>query len=131
MVVVLVEVRTISPAWVLDAIAAAFLIALALLAWLTSTTLLRLYQVRIHWNESVLPLAFAGFAGLFSFLFRWIEDFHTGALEFLLVQLFLCASFVVFLARRDSAWFGFLRRALLQRQAASDNAVPLAVMKSA
>ena len=130
MLVMFAEIRIVPPAWLLDSIAAAFLLVLGILAWLTVRSLRRLYDVRFSWSRSVPSFAFAGLLGIASFGFRRAEHFHTTGLEFITVQVMASLLFLAFLSWRKSTWLAFLREAFLQRQS-SPITDDLAVLKSA
>jgi O-antigen/teichoic acid export membrane protein len=115
-------------AWLLNSIAAAFLLALLVLAWLTIRSLRQLYEVGFAWRNSLPSLALSAALGSVSFFFRWLGHFDTSAFEFVVLQMFLIAAFFTFLNRRSTPWLKFLSDALLQRQTAvrgSGDLVPL------
>ena len=115
-VVMFAETQMIPAPRLLDGIAAAFLFALVILAWLTVRSLRHLYDVSFSWSSSAPSFAFAGLLGAVAFLFRRAEHFHTTGLEFITVQVMAALLFLAFLTIRGSTWLGFLREAFLQRQ---------------
>jgi O-antigen/teichoic acid export membrane protein len=114
--VMFAETRIVPATWLLDSIAAAFLLALAILGWLTVRSLRHLYDVRFTWSSSATSFAFAGLLGIAGFVFRRAEHFHTTGLEFITVQVMAVLLFLAFLSFRRSSWLEFLREAFLQRQ---------------
>ncbi|HWH57657.1 MAG TPA: hypothetical protein VN682_08505 [Terriglobales bacterium] len=127
--VVLLEVRMVSAAWLLDSIAAAFLLALLVLAWLTVATLKQLYDVQFSWRNSIPSLAFCAVLGLAGFLLHWPK--HTSALEFITLEILFTALFLGFANWRRSPWMAFLRDAFLQRPAVVQCTNDLVALKTA
>ena len=117
MAVMFAETRLVPAEWLLDSIAAAFLLALGVLGWLTVRSLKHLYDVSFSWSSSAPAFVFAGLLGAASFAFRRAEHFHTTGLEFIIVEVMATLLFLAFLSRRGSSWLEFLREALLHRQA--------------
>ena len=130
MVVMFAETQVVPSAWLLDSIAAAFLLVLGILAWLTVKSLKHLYDVHFSWSSLVPSFLFAGLLGVVSFAFRRAEHFHTTGLEFIIVQVMASLLFLAFLSWRGSSWLGFLREAFLQRQTVP-TAEELVILRSA
>ncbi len=117
--------------WLLNSIAAAFLFALLVLAWLTVRSLRQLYGVGFAWRNSLSSLALSGAMGIVGFILRWMGNFDTSALEFILLEVLLTAAFLAFLNRRRSPWVMFLREALLQKSPARQISEGFPVLKGA
>lgn len=129
--VLLVEVRTVPSSWMLISIATAFLVALVVLAWFTVGTIKQLYDVSFSWRASLPALAFCAILALVGLLFRRVEHFQTGSLEFISLEFFLTLSFLAFLRRQRSPWLMFLQDAFLQRRTEVECPSDLVVLKSA
>lgn len=112
--------RVVWGEFLLPAIAAAWVIGFAVLAWLTGRTLRQLFGLPLPWRQSGLPLVLALILGFVSFSLRWAMGFRTGALEFILIEIVVCSSYAFLLKKLGCLWMPYLLDLVTVRSASAE-----------
>jgi len=88
----------------LEGLATALLIAIAVLGWTTARAVKTIFHTSIDWRRSLPPLMVALALGAVSLLFRWKTGFRLDVLESAIVGSLMGLVFVAFLAVQRSSW---------------------------
>jgi O-antigen/teichoic acid export membrane protein len=100
----------------LEGIAAAFLLAMIVLAWLTERTVRQLYDVGVPWRRSAPSIAISLVLGGIVLLAHWSSGFRTGAVELIILEITVSLAFVGALILRESSWLQYLWHTALPRK---------------
>jgi len=119
-----IEIIVLPAHLLLGGIAAALLIALITLAWLTQATLRLLFQVSFPWRDSISLVVLSLLLGGAALLIHWNGGFRTSVPELLIIEVVLSVLFVSALIRQDPPWLQFLCRTIfVQRDVAVEESV--------
>ena len=105
---VAIAVKLVPAHMLLQSLAGAMVVAIAVLAWLTGRTFRRLYDLSVDWKRSALPLLLGVLLGGTSLFLHWAQGFRTGLGQFFLIQLASGALFLGLLKRWGSPWLLFV-----------------------
>ncbi|MGH9404453.1 MAG: lipopolysaccharide biosynthesis protein [Terriglobia bacterium] len=97
-------VKLAPPSLLIWAIAAALTASLALLAWLTARTVQRLYDLRLNWSGSALPLSLAGLLGAAGYAVQRAQRAPWGVAETCAIEAIMFALFLGGLRLLSSTW---------------------------
>lgn len=98
----------VQPNILLKTIATSILTAIAVLAWFTSRSIHKIYNLRLNWGHSLAPVLVAVLLGGPSFLIHWSSSFRTSVIELVAIELAVGALFFGFLLKAGSSWAAFL-----------------------
>jgi O-antigen/teichoic acid export membrane protein len=93
--------------FLLESFAAALVVAIVVLGWLTARTVQRIYDVGLAWRSSVLPLIFGLLLGIGCFVLRWSTGFQMNAVASFSTELATSATFLALLVLLRSRWLLF------------------------
>ena len=106
------QVKTVSSKWLIEAFASSLLLALVLLAVLTTHSVRVLFQLRPNWADIRRSGLGAGLLGALSLFVRWTEGFSTNPSASLFTLAISSALFMAYLFYIRSPWLMFLNKTL-------------------
>ena len=111
------------PTLLLDAMACTMVVALFVLAALSLHTVMRLYDVRVEWIHSVVPVLIGVLFAAASISIHSVRGLKTGFIELAFIQSTMGLLFLGLLRKWRSPWLAFLWAISLGRAALDDRAI--------
>jgi hypothetical protein len=106
--------------FLLEGLAAAFVLASVTLAWLTARSVRQLYDLRIAWRHSAAALSIGTLLAGVSLLIRFGQGFRMGPVELVMLELVQGVVFLGLLRKLRSTWLLFAWNTAFQRRVAAD-----------